>query len=435
MRIHCFWLLGIVTRTGVVGVLATVLSGASIQVDSDVSPSSGRVQVKQSDSAIGLEDWHLMYRGRWKTLVSGAQDAISVASLRAVVEEMQKHSSPGFSSKDVGEWVGNFLKWEASAQDGVVQKASKYSQVERFVVDGVRYYQANEHGGGYSAALRNDDAQAPSGLVQIWRDGAWHVMRRTFVGTDDSFELFEDKASSQTVPFYVMLAEEGRLLRQFVLDEGISERDGMMVYTGDMPAIGLVTYPAWFRLGCNMIVLRDVVGSGRYSLSLRSHSGHVMQELEVVHGGAASPISLDKVVYLPYTNLKYLQTQVRRIEFSAEDCQLPPLNEIAEHPVRADFIVDCRANNLLVPIGAALKGDAGIVSWAEQAGLRPAPAGTGRAVPDGLGVDVDRPGPLARRQTAGAAESYVGDIWWIAAVFASFVLLMAVVWLKWYRRL
>ena len=318
---------------------------------------------QRQDAAVtggGIVGWESRYRGEFRALVSGAQDQVTVDQVRQLISVIgQRATNATRQSSD--HWVANFKSWIDAAKNGVVQEKSDYSQVETFACGPSGYYQTNEHNGGYSATKPYVKGDLLSGLDQRWRSNGWWVERQTYVGLDEVFTIREDKADQLLIPAYVMVAEEGRVLRDFLEKSGdpVSESQATRIYAGPAPAIPGVFYPAWFEVGLATIVLK-VESESKYVVFVRDAVGGVMQELTVAGGAGEFPADIRKKIYLPYSSIVYNQVHVRLVRRDASVADIPTFKQVAELPFAAKNVDDQRHFNLQVPIDVALQGDAAI---------------------------------------------------------------------------
>lgn len=321
---------------------------------------TGEQRIEAIPSADGIAGWESRYRGEFRTLVSGAQDQITVDQVRQLMAVIGQRATDK-TRQCSDSWVRNFQSWIDAAKNGVVQEKSEYSQLETFVSAPGGYYQTNEHNGGYSPNKAHVEGELLSGLDQRWRSNGWWVERQTYVGLDEVFTIREDKTDQLLIPAYVMAAEEGRLLREFIEKRGTAtnEAQATIFYTGPTPGIPGVFYPAWIGVGLVNIVLKKESES-KYTISIRDAYGGILQELIVAGGVAEFPADIRKRIYLPYSSLVYNQVHVRLVKRDASVVKIPKFKQIADAPVAAKTVEDQRHFNLQVPIEVALQGDAAI---------------------------------------------------------------------------
>jgi hypothetical protein len=170
------------------------------------------------------------------------------------------------------------------------------------------------------------------------------------------FDIGHDDVAKLTTSFYVMMAEEGRRLRAFLLEEGEEKGGGVSVYSGALPPIPYVSYPAWYKLDSALLVLKQEVGDN-YVVSVRDSSGGVVQETLVVEDGSGFPVSIKKSIYLPCSTKLYNRAQVRRVGRDASVEDIPSFAHVAAVPVQAEFVTDARHRNIMVPVAVAIGGD------------------------------------------------------------------------------
>lgn len=318
------------------------------------------------------------YAGLWRTILSGTQDEITVAQLEHVIGRIERWqaSSNKIQQEGAAKWVTNFRGWLGKATDGLIQPASQYQQEEDFVFGASGYYQVNKHNGGYPPVAPE---HAPKGFVgtdQVWRSGGWWVIRRTYIGLDEVFEIQADDATKLKLPFYVLLAEEARRLEVFIRDNGKAEKDraSVMIYSGTLPALSGVTYPAWWDVGYAMIVMQESSTSDvkKLVISIRDAAGGVMQELTTLSRDSVV-FDAKKAIYLPFSPIVYNSAHVRLINRDAAVGDIPSLKVVFETPIVAEQILDTRNQNLAVPASVALGGDKAIEAWiASLSGKTPA---------------------------------------------------------------
>jgi hypothetical protein len=321
---------------------------------------NGEQRVEATVTRDGIAGWESRYRGEFRSLVSGAQDQVSVDQVRQLITVIgQRATDKTRQSSD--SWVTNFKSWIDTAKNGVVQEKSEYSQVETFVCGPSGYYQANEHNGGYSSEKKYVKGELLSGLDQRWRSNGWWVERQTYVGLDEVFTIRQDKSDQLLIPAYVMAAEEGRLLREFTQKNGArtNPTQETFIYTGPAPAIPGVFYPAWFGVGLATIVFKGDSES-KYTVSIRDSSGGVMQELTVGGGTGEFPADIRKKIYLPYSSIVYNQVHVRLVGRDMSVADIPTFKRVAETPFAAKTVEDQRHFNFQVPVEVALQGEAAI---------------------------------------------------------------------------
>lgn len=320
---------------------------------------AGEHRVEAITSADGIAGWESRYRGAFHTLVSGAQDPVTVEQLQQLIAVVGQRATDK-TRKSSDSWVSTFKRWIEGAKSGMIQERSEYSQVEKFVSSLDGYYQTNEHNGGYSPDKTRVEGELLSGLDQSWRHKGWWVTRQTYVGLDEVFTISENKVGDLLIPAYVMAAEEGRLLRKFIEKSGSAVNDAKttIIYTGSPPAIPGVFYPAWIGVALVNMVLRKE-SEGKYTISLRDSDGGVLQEMVVAGEAMDFPADIRKRIYFPYSSIVYNQVHVRLVKRDAT-AKVPTFQDIANTPFPASIVVDQRHFNFEVPIDVALQGDAAI---------------------------------------------------------------------------
>lgn len=308
--------------------------------------------------------WGTRYAGTWRTIVSGRRDHITVDDIAEAIRTIAATSGATPECQSAAQrWTAAFRKWIESAKAGVVQAGSEYTQTEIFVYGKFGYYQRNEHADGYVSGAEYVPGGVMRGVEQKLRTKGLWIERQTFVGMDDVFWQDGDDESLYSLPSLVLIAEEYRLLADYVEREGEAiGAPGTFVYSGPTPPLAWVSYAPWYDVGWDSIVLRKKEG-GSGIVSVRDNRGGVLQETRVRYGAKGEPCDVGKVMYMPYSSQVYNQVEIRLVGREAVSDVDPDLQMVAQVPFAADCILDKRFHNFELPMKTALSGDDAIKEY------------------------------------------------------------------------